>query len=208
MWALQLRRLYRAYARKAWDVKCRASCLPCPAGTWSQPCEMGLHRCRTALLLSSLDLQCAEMYWVYLCPVCFWMVTLSSCNWYDNMARCVTLCIILCWCLPSDCCWNIMKMTKTPQHYLKISQAQFGGIMSQRATERTRTHMHAEIDILKKRLQGVACPMSFQGPSLPKYKKESKDSTGMSRHKYGSPPPQGLPRKGGMYHYQVWGWIH
>lgn len=56
--------------------------------------------------------------------------------------------------------------------------------MSQRATERTRTHMHAEIDILKKRLQGVACPMSFQGPSLPKYKKESKDSTGMSRHKY------------------------
>ena len=145
---------------------------------------MGLHRCRTALLLSSLDLKCAEMYWVYLCPVWFWMVTLSSCNWYDNMAQCVTLCVILCWCLPFDCCWNIVKMTKTPQHYLKISQAQFGGIMSQRATERTRTHMHAEINILKKRLQGVACPMSFQGPSLPKYKKDSKDSTGMSRHKY------------------------
>ena len=25
---------------------------------------------------------------------------------------------------------------------------------------------------------------------------------------YGSPPPQGLPREGGMYHYQVWRWIH
>ena len=75
---------------------------------------------------------------------------LSSFDWYDNMAH---LCYIVyhpmlvltVWLLLDfiGISWKGQKHFNILQHYLKISQAQFGGITSQRATERTRTHTHA-----------------------------------------------------------------